>query len=390
MLVDRKAIEERERKQLAPYAMKASESRGRQYPEEPHSYRTAFQRDRDRIVHSTAFRRLEYKTQVFVNHEGDYYRTRLTHTMEGAQISRSIARALGLNEDLTEAIALAHDLGHTPFGHAGQDALDALLQRAEFKGSPSRFEHNRQSLRIIDLLEARYPGFPGLNLSYEVRESLAKHSQASSNVPCEGFAPAPFPLLEAQVADATDAIAYHNHDLDDGLKAGLIQEGQLRDVELWRRATAQIERKHPNLPERIRRHPKITFLINLLVGDLLEETDRRLNAHRIQSPEQVRRAPTPTASFSPEMERQKAELNAFLYKNLYHHYRVRRMQIKAQRFLEELFQEYYRNPDQLPPEYQERLPSSGVKQVVTDYLAGMTDRFAQEEYRRLFHPFEKV
>ncbi len=390
-MIGRHEIEERERQTLAPYAMKAAGSRGRAHPEPEHPYRTSFQRDRDRVIHSTAFRRLEYKTQVFVNHEGDYYRTRLTHTIEVAQIARSIARALGLNEDLTEAVSLSHDLGHTPFGHSGQDALNAIVAGCEPKIEPTRFEHNRQSLRIVDLLERRYPEFPGLNLTYEVRESIAKHAQGSGGTGFPGIDVSTRPLLEAQVADASDSIAYDNHDIDDGLKSGLLTEEDLEEVELWGGARAEIRKRYPNLSAKESRIPTVRFLIDQEVTDLVNWTTARIRETRVDSPEAVRTAPL-LAGFSPEFSKRRKALQAFLHQRLYGHWRVRRMQIKAERFLRELFMAYYEHPDQLPSEYRSLVEKDPAqkKRIITDYVAGMTDRYAQEEYQKLFHPFERV
>ncbi len=367
---------------LADYATKSRNSRGRKYPEEEHPYRSIYQRDKDRIIHSTAFRRLEYKTQVFVNHEGDYYRTRLTHTIEVAQISRCLARALNLNEDLTEAIALAHDLGHTPFGHSGEEALSKLME------GHGGFEHNIQALRVVDVLERRYPNFPGLNLSWEVRESILKHN-ASREVSGE-FNPGEKPLLEAQIVDKADSIAYDTHDLDDSLKAGLINEETLRGVELWRHAAEKVASKWTNLDSDSRRAQTIIFLINLQVTDLIENTQRRLKELKIKGTGDVRRCPQPVADFSPEISGKKRELEKFLNENVYMHYRVARMADKARRFVEELFKAFVANPKQLPPDFQAWVEKVGIHRGVCDYIAGMTDRYAQDEYLRLFQPYERV
>ncbi len=390
-MIARAVIEERERKSLAPCAMKAVDSRGRVHPEPEHAYRTCFQRDRDRVIHSTAFRRLEYKTQVFVNHEGDYYRTRLTHTIEVAQIARSIARALGLNEDLTEAVSLSHDLGHTPFGHSGQDALNAIVSEVDPGTEPKRFEHNRQSLRIVDVLEKRYPEFDGLNLTFEVRESIAKHARTSGGAVVEGIDLSTRPLLEAQVADASDSIAYDNHDIDDGLKSGLITEEDLAGVSIWRAAQQEIARRYPALSLKERRIPTVRYLIDREVTDIVTASAAKIAAAKVDSPDAARAAPL-LVGFSPDFAAQRKELQAFLHARLYGHWRVRRMQIKAERFLRELFMAYYDHPDQLPGEYRaavERDPGQ-KKRIITDYVAGMTDRYAQEEYQKLFHPFERV
>lgn len=381
-MFSRKDIELREEKELASYAMKSKGSRGRKYPEEEHPYRSIYQRDKDRIIHSTAFRRLEYKTQVFVNHEGDYYRTRLTHTIEVAQISRCLSRALNLNEDLTEAIALAHDLGHTPFGHSGEEALSKLME------GHGGFEHNHQALRVVDVLEKRYPNFPGLNLSWEVRESILKHN-ASKEIQGE-FNSKEKPILEAQLVDKADSIAYDTHDLDDSLKAGLINEEALRAVELWCYASEKVARKWTNLDSETRRSQTIISLINLQVTDLIENTQKRLKDLGIKSPEEVRQCPGLVVDFSPELSGEKRGLEKFLNENVYMHYRVARMADKARRFVEELFKAFVANPKQLPPDFQAWAEKEGIHRSICDYIAGMTDRYAQDEYLRLFQPYERV
>jgi dGTPase len=382
-MIKREDIEAREERELAPCAVKSSESRGREHAEEEHPYRTAFQRDRDRVVHSAAFRRLEYKTQVFVNHEGDYYRTRLTHTMEMAQIGRSIGRVLQLNEDLIEATALAHDLGHTPFGHSGEDALQKLMK------DHGGFEHNRQSLRVVEKLEKRYPDFLGLNLSFEVREALEKHSTAYDEHPVRTeFDPDKSSVLESQVVDVADSIAYDTHDLDDGLTARILRGDQLMGVELWREADSRARSSCPDGNGRILMYQTVRALINLLVTDLVETTAGNISG--LSSVDDVRNAGKETVCFGPEMKRKKDELEAFLFEHMYKHYRVARMARKARRFIEEMFAEYVQNRDQLPPEYQEWADVEGLERSVCDYIAGMTDRYAQDEYKRLFHPFERV
>ncbi len=381
-MFSRKDIEVREERGLADYAAKSKDSKGRKYLEEEHLYRSIYQRDKDRIIHSTAFRRLEYKTQVFVNHEGDYYRTRLTHTIEVSQISRCLTRALNLNEDLTEAIALAHDLGHTPFGHSGEEALSKLMK--EHGG----FEHNQHALRVVDILEKRYPNFPGLNLSWEVRESIVKHD-VSKVVPKE-FNPQEKPLLEAQVVDKADSIAYDTHDLDDSLKAGLISEEALQEVELWHHALKKVTSKWANLNSDSKRAQAIIFLINFQVTDLIENTLKNLKDAGISSTEDVRRCPKLLVDFSPEVLEKKKELEQFLRENVYMHYRVARMADKARRFVEELFKAFVANPRQLPPDFQAWTQEVGVHRGVCDYVAGMTDRYAQDEYLRLFQPYERV
>lgn len=380
----RQEIEKREERELAPIAAKSAHSAGRVYPEEEHPYRTAFQRDRDRIVHSAAFRRLEYKTQVFVNHEGDYYRTRLTHTMETAQIGRSIGRALGLNEDLIEAVALAHDLGHTPFGHSGEDTLNELM--GEYGG----FEHNLQSLRVVEKLEKRYPDFRGLNLTYEVRESLAKHSTKYDRPVRPELDPDAAPLLEAQVVDVADSIAYDTHDLDDGLTAGIIGEDRLVEVNVWREAASTVDSKGAGMSGRVRMYQVVRTLINLMVTDLLDSTSLQIAERGLSSLPDVRRNGRDVVAFSATMEEKKSALEDFLLNEMYSHYRVRRMAAKAGRFLAELFNEYMEHPNELPPEYQDNSGRKGQAKSVCDYLAGMTDRYAQDEYKKLFHPFERV
>ncbi len=380
-----KEIESREEREIAPYAMKSKDSRGRKYPEEEHPYRSIYQRDRDRIIHSTAFRRLEYKTQVFVNHEGDYYRTRLTHTIEVSQIARSIARALNLNEDLAEAIALAHDLGHTPFGHSGEDALKKLME------GHGGFEHNLHGLRVVDILEQKYPDFPGLNLSWEVKESIVKHTSPYDHTSTTTeYNADDRPLLEAQIVDKADSIAYDNHDLDDSLKAGIITDEDLQSVDLWRETQKRVKQKYVINNHDILIAQTIRTLINVEVTDLLENTLSRLKREGIKTVKDVRNHPDLIVSFSPALSEQKKKLQNFLFKNVYQHYRVARMSDKAKRFLEELFVAFINNPKQLPIEYQRWIEEAGLYQGVCDYIAGMTDRFAQDEYKKLFYPYERV
>ncbi|HYF00024.1 MAG TPA: deoxyguanosinetriphosphate triphosphohydrolase [Planctomycetota bacterium] len=378
-MLTREDLERREEAVLAPYAARSGRSLGRAHAEDEHPFRTAFQRDRDRVIHSTAFRRLQYKTQVFVNHEGDYYRTRLTHSTEAAQISRTIARALGLNEDLCEVVALGHDLGHTPFGHSGQDALDECMR------PHGGFEHNRQSLRVVEVLERRYPGFPGLNLTFETRESIRKHGWPPKGDVEPAYRPDWSALLEAQLVDIADSIAYDAHDLDDGTKAGLLDPEGLSGLEVWRRATEGLPLKGEMLVRAGTRR-----LIDMEVRDLLETTEGTLRRLRIDSVEAVRAAREPLVRFSPEMERLKRELQKFLQAHLYRHHRVTMMAEKAKRFIAELFRCYTDNPLTLPPHFQEWGREVGVPRAVADYLAGMTDRYCQDEYRRLFHPFENL
>ncbi|MBN3038830.1 MAG: deoxyguanosinetriphosphate triphosphohydrolase [Candidatus Omnitrophica bacterium] len=383
-MFNRQEIEKFEKKFLSSYAMKSKDSRGRKHHESEHPYRTAFQRDRDRIIHCTAFRRLEYKTQVFVNYEGDYYRTRLTHTLEVAQIAKTIARTLRLNEDLVEAISLAHDLGHTPFGHAGEETLRQLMQ------GHGGFEHNRQGLRVVDYLEERYPDFKGLNLSWEVREGILKHVTAYDH-PEESneFKQHRFPTLEAQVVDLADEIAYDNHDLDDGITSRFIDVRPLSNIELWRQAEEKISKKYSRLKDEIKKYQIIKFLINLQVQDVIKHTDQKLKKADIHSLDDAKNYKERLVGFSPEIAKKCAQLREFLNQNLYQHYKVVRMSNKARRFIQELFQCYISNPKQLPPTSLARVKKENVHRVVCDYIAGMTDRYAQNEYRRLFQPYEE-
>ena len=383
-MLTRQELEAREDRELSPCAMKSRLSRGRVVAEEEHAFRGAFQRDRDRVIHTTAFRRLEYKTQVFVNHEGDHYRTRLTHTMEAAQIARTIARALRLNEDLTEAISLSHDLGHTPFGHSGEEAMGELMSKH------GGFEHNRQSLRVVDILEKRYPRFRGLNLSFEVRESLAMHSSRPDPAWEEEFDLSRQPLLEGQVVDIADSIAYDNHDIDDGLHAGMISREDLAGTSLWRRAAEAVEERCRGEEGRIRDRQAIIYLINLEVKDLLETTEAAIAAAGTGSVESAQGAPDWLVRFSSEMAGQRQELQEFLMGRVYRNYRVVRMASKARRFLEDLFNEYVHHPESLPPDFQAWVGEVGLHRGVCDYIAGMTDRYAQDEHRKLFNPFERV
>ncbi len=383
MFATRQRLEDNEYAILAPYAVKSRETRGRTYPEEEHAYRTAFQRDRDRIVHTTAFRRLEYKTQVFINYEGDHYRTRLTHTIETAQIARTIARALMLNEDLTESIALAHDLGHTPFGHSGEAALHEMMR--EHGG----FNHNAQSLRRVEYLEERYPGFPGLNLTWEVREGIIKHTTEYDMADACGYEPECRASLEGQAVNAADEIAYNAHDLDDGLRSGLIQPEELAGIRVWEEVCARIGTTPGQLTEMDRRRA-IRELINSAVSDLVASCDAALVAQGIDSVAAVRLYPKNLMAFSPEMTAKNKELRGFLYSHLYRHYRVMRMQVKAHRLVVSLFQEYLQRPDQLPQAVQRRYHEGDPYRVVCDYVAGMTDRYALEEYRKLFDPEERT
>jgi dGTPase len=382
-LVDRKAQEAREAAQLAPWGMRSAASRGRAFPEREDAMRTCFQRDRDRVVHSSSFRRLEYKTQVFVNHEGDNYRTRLTHSLEGAQIGRSVARAMGLNEELTECLVLGHDLGHTPFGHSGERVMNELMR------DHGGFEHNRQTLRILEVLERRYPEFPGLNLTWEVREGIIKHRPDSDATAPAEYLPGEAPTLEAQLVDYVDEIAYNNHDVDDGLSSGMFSVEAIREVALFREAhDAARARKIGD--ERIERHAVVRFIIDRCVHELMEASQSNLSAARVSSVEDVRGAGRRLVAYSDEMAARVRELKQFLLQNMYRHYRVVRMGDKAGRILRDLFLSYVGEPLQLPPHYQERIPRDGVHRVVCDYIAGMTDRFAVDEHRKLFDPMVRV
>ncbi len=384
--VDRAELEREEAAMLAPYALKSGESRGRTFTESEHPYRTAFQRDRARIVHCTAFRRLEYKTQVFVNHEGDYYRTRLTHSLEASQISRVIAKSLRLNADLVETITLAHDLGHTPFGHAGEDELRDLMK------NHGGFDHNLQALRIVDFLEERYVEFRGLNLTYETRAGLFKHPELLKEAEKRGmgkFDSFKSPSLESQVVDLADEIAYDNHDLDDGLASGLITEEDLEKIALWSQVRKETGLSASVKPE-VRRYQIISGLIDLEVTDLIRTSKANLAAAGLRRPQDALGHDKFLIAFSPALAAKREELRDFLKKNFYRHYRVVRMTDKARRFLKALFGAYVALPAQLPPGSQGRIKTEGVERVVCDYIAGMTDRYAQDEYRKLFEPFEKV
>ena len=346
----------------------------------------AFQRDRDRIIHASAFRRLEYKTQVFVNHEGDYYRTRLTHTIEAAQVTRTLARALALNEDLAEAVALAHDMGHTPFGHAGERTLHRLM--APHGG----FDHNSQSLRIVDHLEERYPSFRGLNLSWEVREGIVKHSTRYDRPQVQEFDAALAPCLEAQLVDFADEIAYNAHDIDDGLKSGMLEPDELAGVALWADAMAGVERQAPDAPLQIRRYQAVRRVIDRLANDLIDTLLARIRELRIATLADVRRVKPRLVEYSAEMTERNRELKAFLYDRLYTHYRVTRMTQKADRIMSALFEVYMQEPKQLPPHVTARAHEDGepTARAIADYIAGMTDRFALQEYKKLFDPEERV
>ena len=377
---------------LAPYSSHSEHSKGRQYAEGSPSYRSEFQRDRDRIIHSAAFRRLEYKTQVFVNHEGDLFRTRLTHSIEVAQIARSIARELDFNEDLTEAISLAHDLGHTPFGHSGQDALNACMK--DYGG----FEHNLQSLRVVDQLEQKYAEFPGINLTYETREGILKHCSKKNAIELgeigQRFIEGRQPGLEAQLANLADSIAYNNHDVDDGLRCSLITVEQLRETRLFAMQCETVSKLYPQLEGRRMINETVRRMINHLVVDLIENSRARLLDSGVRDIEQVRDYTEPLLMHSDDVARDSLELKQFLRRNLYEHYRVLRMSKKAARVIREMFQAFMDDYRILPTQYHALSSEmagdseSALARVIADYIAGMTDRFAITEYRRLFEPGE--
>jgi dGTPase len=386
MLRTRKDLEEIEARTLAPYAMLSRDSRGRRVPEPEHPIRTAFQRDRDRIIHSAAFRRLEYKTQVFVNHEGDYYRTRLTHTMEAAQITRTVAKALGLNEELAEAVALAHDLGHTPFGHAGETVLNELM------GPYGGFDHNAQSLRTVDWIETRYPGFRGLNLTFEVREGIVKHSDFKHRGAAQEFDATTYPCLEAQIVDFADEIAYLAHDVDDGLKAQMLTTKQLEQSRLYRDAAQAARVASPDADDKVLRYQTVIRMIDAMSTDLMNHIASEIERRHISSLAQVHQAGEPLAGFGAEMAEAVHELKDIMRDRLYRHYRVSRMTAKAGRVLARLFETYMAEPRQMPEHVLARSERDGepVSRVVADYIAGMTDRFALDEFRKLFDPDERV
>ncbi len=379
MLYLRTIREEIENENLAPYALRSENSRGREYPEEEPLYRTAFQRDRDRVLHTTAFRRLQYKTQVFVIHEGDYYRTRLTHSLEVSQIGRTMARALGANEDLVEAICLAHDLGHPPFGHAGELILNQIME------GHGGFDHNKQSLRIVTKLEVRYLEFQGLNLTWEVREGMVKHETEYDVADASEFGADTQGALEAQLANPADEMAYTAHDLDDGLRSELIRPEQLEDLAWWGYLKENLGWDGTHFDDMVR-YRLVRRLLGLLVKDQVEAVSRRLEAADVRSPDDVRNLPDNVIGLSPELATMTQELKTFLYQSLYRHPRVMRMQIKAERVISDLFNAYLEEPRQLPREEQQRLEERSLERVVCDYVAGMTDRFALQEHAKLFDP----
>jgi len=380
MIYSRQQLEELEDQTLAPYGIRSKNSKGRKYPEEEADYRTRFQRDRERVIHTTAFRRLEYKTQVFINHEGDYYRTRLTHSIEVAQIGRSVARTLGANEDLVETICLAHDIGHPPFGHSGETALARLMK--EHGG----FNHNQHSLRIVTQLENRYPDFPGLNLSWEVLEGMVKHETDYDIADAQEYDPDLRGSLEAQIANVADELAYTSHDLDDGLRSGMITPSQLDGLALWEIINESIGRRRSDTLDDLSRHQIIRRLINFEITDLVQSIDRYLRKSNVSSPLDLQKLPFNVAGFSEDMYRRNRELKDFLFNKLYRHHRVVRMSAKSERIVSDIFNMYQQTPSALPESVQELIPQRGLERTICDYIAGMTDRFAIDEYSRLFDP----
>lgn len=378
----REELEDLEEKFLAPYAQTSKASQGRQNPEPDHAYRTIFQRDRDRVIHSSAFRRLQYKTQVFVNHEGDYYRTRITHTLEVAQIAGSIARALRLNQDLTEAVALAHDLGHTPFGHSGEKVLNELMK------DDGGFEHNAQSYRIVTYLEDQYPLFQGLNLSYEVLEGVDKHRTRYDRPGGDGEQY----TLEAQIVDLADETAYTSHDIDDGLTSGLLTFEGLSEVPLWKRNFDKAQSHYPNLDRNKIKYQTVRQIIDELVTDILSQTMERIRKFNIKTVQDVRRCPEELAAFSDDCRKDFLVMKKYLFENMYRHPRVTRMESKVVKVIQELFHLYESNPDILPRTPREKIKNriEPSRRIICDYIAGMTDRYAIEEYEKLTEPSLRV
>jgi dGTPase len=381
-LITRFDLEKLESSTLAPFAVKSGESQGRQHPEEEHQYRTRFQRDRDRIIHTSAFRRLEYKTQVFVYHEGDYYRTRLTHSLEVAQIARSICKSLRLNEDLAESVALSHDLGHPPFGHTGQDVLNRLMK------DHGGFEHNKQSLRIVKLLEKRYPEFDGLNLTWDVLEGICKHTKDEEN-PITSAEGVKYPSLEAQIADFADGIAYNAHDLDDGITSDLLDLDQLRKVALWKENEDRFDEKYSGLDFKLKKYQVVRSIINELTTDLREATSKNIADHKVTSVDGVRRAPIRMAAFGKEVAEKNKELKKFLHKNMYSHRKVLRMEFKAGLTLDGIFAAYRKMPGLLPESVLKNEAHGTLERRMCDYVSGMTDRYALNEHKNLYSADEE-
>ncbi|MDC1122414.1 deoxyguanosinetriphosphate triphosphohydrolase [Nitrospinaceae bacterium] len=381
-MITRFDLEKLESNTLAPFAVKSGESQGRQYPEDEHQYRTRFQRDRDRIIHTSAFRRLEYKTQVFVYHEGDYYRTRLTHSLEVAQIARSICKSLQLNEDLAESVALSHDLGHPPFGHTGQDVLNRLMK------DHGGFEHNKQSLRILKLLEKRYPEFDGLNLTWDVLEGICKHTKDEEN-PITSAEGVMYPSLEAQIADYADGIAYNAHDLDDGITSNLLDLDQLRKVALWKENEDRFDKKYSGLDFKLKKYQVVRSIINELTTDLRDATSKNIEDHKVTSVDEVRRAPVRIATFGKEVAEKNKELKKFLHKNMYSHRKVLRMEFKAGLTLDGIFAAYTKMPGLLPESVLKNEAHGTLERRMCDYVSGMTDRYALNEHKNLYSSDEE-
>jgi dGTPase len=379
MIQTRELLEKIEDNSLAPYGLRSQNSKGRKYPDHEPTYRTAFQRDRDRVLHTTAFRRLEYKTQVFINYEGDYFRTRLTHTLEVTQIGRTLAKALGANEDLVEAICLAHDLGHSPFGHSGEVILNRLMK------DHNGFDHNKQSMRIVTKLENRYPDHPGLNLTWEVREGIVKHETEYDIADASDYDPDLNGHLEAQLANVADELAYSAHDLDDGLRSGMITPEMLTGIEIWEILREAAKWDGSKLDD-LTRHQLIRRLIGLLVTDAIHSTSDRIANAKVKTPLDIQKLDHNLAGYSEDMHRRNRELKDFLYNKLYRHYRVVRMAVKAERIISDLFEIYCKEPAMLPAEFLALIETRGLERTVCDYIAGMTDRYAIEEYEKLFNP----
>jgi dGTPase len=374
----RQELEENERRTLASFAQFSGDTRGRQYPEEPPLWRTQYQRDRDRVIHSRAFRRLEYKTQVFLNGSGDHYRTRLTHTMEVAAIARNIASALRLNTDLAETIALAHDLGHSPFGHKGETVLNQLMR------GHGGFEHNHHSLRIVEELEQKYPHFSGLNLSWEVLEGLAKHQTAFDRPGINHGFIAKNPSLEAQIANLADEITYYSHDLDDGLDSGLLSEKELtKNVRVWAHATKLVKKEVGDPPEESRRYFIIRTIIDMQIADVIGNSERLIEAAKVKCADDVRRFQKPLIQYSPRRRALNLELRKYLYKNLYFNRVVNEPHVRAKKLMRELFQFLLKHPAEIGEQAQKRIREQGIHRAVCDYIAGMTDRYLLQEHARL-------
>jgi dGTPase len=379
MFYTREIMEEMEDRNLAPYGCRSKNTRGRFYPDSEPDYRTCFQRDRDRILHTTAFRRLEYKTQVFINYEGDYYRTRLTHTLEVTQIARTLARALGANEDLVEAICLAHDLGHPPFGHSGEATLARMMRE------DGGFDHNKQSLRIVTKLENRYPDFPGLNLSWEVLEGMVKHETEYDRSDAHDFNPDVRGNMEAQIANVADELAFTAHDLDDGLRSGMIDPGMLQSIDLWGILTHSVGGPEGELDD-LTRHRLIRRLIGMEVTDLVQTSSQHVQESGVRSVDELQRLPYNVVGYSEDTARRNRQLKDFLYSKLYRHYRVVRMAVKAERIITDVFEAYCSEPTILPGHVQASVSERGLERTICDHIAGMTDRYAIEEHQKLFDP----